>query len=386
MQKKINVKRRKQQNQQVVVNRPRNLTRTAAAVNMPSMLTNLTNATKLASQLLPTMKKSSKKESMQDYAQQLTDQTISGPFATTPAVVRFARVYSDPFLLDSARIPTLPMLPSQLMRTYSSGTGITNASGIGWIYAGCAEAATNDAPSVSYSSGAAAPSVFAYGDAGTTLAYSDSTYASANYSLAVGHNAYRPVAFGIRVRYTGTTLNAAGTIYALQLSPPIPNGTLTGSGITDIKNYKTFKEYSFRGSAWHAITRHIRYKEDFLYQGFDQIKNHLSYSIFGSNNSVTSYDYGFQLGLMISATAGVSFEWEVVGHYEIIGPGLNRISTVNPKTDHVEKVISAFNKERERDTVSKDHSVGVKDGWVNILSKGVDLLLPMVPQILSALI
>jgi hypothetical protein len=347
------------------------------------------NASKVMSGLLPVQKKQMNKTQMKDTNELMYNQTISGHFYTTPDIAKWAEVYSNPFSTQAARIPKAPLLPTQLIRNYAHGKGVCNSNGNGYVLISPACGATNDLVTVSFSNGPAAPDATSF--AGTTDvggATTSSHYASTNFVLEAqsGNLIFRPVAVGIKIRYIGTVLNAAGTCYTLQITPGAPEDNLQDFIVSDFTAYPNYKEYSFKGSQWHALTRHIRFEEDFHYQGFSNEDGVMKYAMLGGEStSPPSLDWETTMSIYMNAIANAPFEWEFVGHYEIVGPNLDRIGSVNPKSDHVEKVVSSYNKLRNVDNTTKDHSAGQPGGWVDVLKKGVDILLPMVPEFLALL-
>jgi len=310
--------------------------------------------------------------------------------AMTPSAARFAQVYADPFLTESARIPSYPLVSSELLRTYCSGKGVLNSNGNGWICIQPAALVANDATQgVIYSSGPAATDFFQISGTNISNATSNSQYTQADFKIELGNGnkAFRPVAQGIRIRYLGTDLNAAGTCYMLQMSPKTAKDDLFGLGITNIKTYPGFKENEFRDSSWHVLTRHIAQAEDFWYQGYSNTDNQFEYL---ADSGSPSYDAQWNMGIFMSATANQPFEFEIVSHYEIIGPNLTRRAITKADTKGTENVISAYAQLRHKDSTTPDHSVGKKPeskgGFMEVLKKGGEILLPLVKQALPLLL
>jgi len=311
-----------------------------------------------------------------------------------PSTAQFASVYADPFLATSARIPAFPLVASQLTRTYSSSKGVLNVNGNGWITVQPANNVTYDQPAASFSQLSTAADVFQYGGTGTGFSYTDSEFQASDFNVANNstNRAFRPVALGIRVRNIGTILSSAGTCYTLQMSPKTMNDDVLNLGVADIKKQPGFKEYTFRDDKWHSVTRHITQVEDLKYQGYSTAHSDFVYldQDEGATSVDRTFDSQYNLGIYMTGSPGQAFEFEVVGHYEIIGPNLARRAIVAADTKGVEHVASSFAKRRHQDTMTKDHSVGVPHsspgGWIDILKRGAEQLLPMIPSILAMIL
>jgi len=307
----------------------------------------------------------------------------------TPSAMRFAKVYADPFIQESARIPAFPMNSSQLCRSYASGKGVLNANGNGYITCNIGNGIFSDQPVACYTSGAGASDVIVFGNyTGVSTVSTNSEFTSTNFYTNAGsfNKAFRVVAFGVRVRYLGTEYYAAGTCYALQMSPKTSANSLNGFNIADFKGYPGFKEYSFADREWHSVTRHITSSEDFQYQGWNTSANACQYLSNDYNNQL-SFDALNNIGFFLNGTAGQPFEFEVVGHYEVVGPNITRNAVVPVDMKGVNQVTSSYTKMRHLDSVTPDHSVerkpDQKGGWIDILKRGAELALPMIPKLVS---
>jgi hypothetical protein len=336
-------------------------------------------------------------DDMKSYGEQIKSITENGYGKTlmmTPSTARFAQVYADPFIEDSARLPVFPLVSSQLTRTYASGKGVINANGNAWVMILPAGHIANDqADAVVYTNLSTAPDTFELPGGsftGIATASSNSEFTTSQFVLEAGNSnkAFRLVAQGIRVRYLGTTLNAAGTCYTLQMSPKTVADDLIGFGVSDIKTYPGFKEYTFKDTKWHSLTRHITCSEDFFYQGYSN--DTTAYCYQQSDNLVSSFDSQWNMGIYMTGTAGGAYEFEVVSHFEVVGPNLNRRGIVKADTAGVQKVTSAYSELRHKDTITQDHSVGkppaASGGWLDVLKRGAEMLLPMIPKVLAMLL
>jgi len=286
-----------------------------------------------------------------------------GTLKMYPSTQMFAKVYGDPFLKESARIPCFPIRATKMQRIYASSSGVLNGDGFGFITVIPANCVTNDLNAVFYSNGPTSPPFLSTtGSVGATSA--NSPYASSDYKFDVNGKAMRIVAQAIRVRYVGTTLNAAGSCYCAQLSPI---QSAQGYNIDELKRQMGWKEYVFSDRSWHTICRHITDNNDLLYQYWDADGGKWAYY----NGTPTSQDNFPYYGMIMTGVAGQPFEWEVVTHIEIVAPNLDQIQVVHQDAPGVSHVVASYAKARNRDNTSIDHSSGTNK-WVKILKDGIE--------------
>jgi hypothetical protein len=307
----------------------------------------------------------------------------------TPSVANFAKVYSDPFSVESARLPAFPLVPSQLTRTFCSGTGRCNNNGYGYIAATPIHGVVNDEIVATYSSGPAAPDAVTFVGIDIANANTNSEFTANQFESAAQNSAKaaRIVSFGIRVRYTGTTLNAAGQVYMLQMTPRSPNASVENFTVDAIKRYPGYKEYSFTQNTWRSVCRQMQTSEDFFYQDQNtDLEAGWTYLSFGDAPVLSLDSKSNILAYISSGVAGTPFEWEIVGHYEVIGPNLNRKAISHSNTAGTEQVVNAFAQQRHKDSTTPDHAVGKEHGWLEILKKGAEQAIPMIPKLLGLLL
>lgn len=325
------------------------------------------------------VKKSQPMKPSLDYGHQLGSILNEGYGKTLsmyPGTLSYAKVYSDPFVIDSARIPVFPIVSSSLERYYASGKGQTNANGNGWISVYPPNLATNDLQAVYYSDSASGDPM----NNTFQFAMGSSPHTSASFTEVTGTYAVRVVALGIRVRYTGTTLNAAGTMVTAQASPL--GDSLSGQTYTTMKQIPGFKEYTFKDTAWHSITRHVETTDDTAFIEFDGTR-----WVFPDSTAHPNDD-NFRIGIYISGANGVQpFEWEVVGHYELLGTNLVRRGVTTPDTPGFEHVVGTFAERRQRDSTTRDHNVGgTWNTLVGFLKESAKSVIPLIPSVLSKLL
>jgi hypothetical protein len=294
-------------------------------------------------------------KNLNNYGKQLasvSQRGLGNTLRMIPSTANFAKVYMDPFTKYGARLPVLPVYASKMTRNVASGTGVLNATGIGMINAIPENGVTNNFGTVFYSNAPASPPFFTtdsttYSIGGANM---KSSYASGSFFVgSVDTISQRIVGFGIRVRNIGTVLNSAGAVYMAQTNPRV---TLDTYGIDDVKKQAGYKEYQFADREWHTITRHICCSSDKEFLQFNSTTSKWVTSPLGDNVNSSNY-----LGILMQGTPGQPFEWEVVGHYELMGPNLDQVGVVHIDEPGVHNVISQASILRHQDNATKDHLV-----------------------------
>jgi len=312
-------------------------------------------------------------------SQQLKQNANNPLFRKNSGVRDFARVYTNPFTELGARIPVFPVEATQLICTKARGGGSTNGAGRGWVMLHTMHGVTNDTSCVKASTTTSGdfPSAI---DPNASSALSNSPYPTEIFFYTVGPQGVtgpqymaRPVAAGIRWRYTGTSLNLSGISTCCQVTPrnATPEG-LTPSDMFAIPS----KEYVF-DRKWRAVCRQITSHEDFLFQSVDKNSGNWTYENDTTSLSLDSY---YNLVADIFCEANVTFEWEAYWHFEIKGKNLQRIGTVQPDRPNVEKLLHKVTTARLMDKSTPDHQVptgGVvsgifKEGVTGLLEKAVE--------------
>jgi len=305
----------------------------------------------------------------------------SNEVAVTKDAIRWATLYADPFLDKPGSLPALPTLPHQQLVTKISAVATTNAAGYGWVMLRPACAVINDFQCIWASKAGSAnyPSVL-----DSDFYTADSPFSKTDFTAGTGTNgkSFRIVTLGLRVRYIGTTLNAAGTAFTFQLTPgeqgPWDGGVVNFTPQI-IRAYGNYKERSFRGSEWHTVTRHILRAEDFLYQN---VTNDNFTYLLNTQSGQVSFDNTNTMCILIKCQPDQPFELEMKAHFEIYGPNLSYRTLIKADDEFVDNVKHAYAKKRFQDISTKDHSVGIKPtdagGWwptvKTVLQEGVKLV------------
>lgn len=302
----------------------------------------------------------------------IVEQGYGATLKMYPSVVNFASVYADPFTTLSARIPMLPLLPSKLIRVSAAGNGVISNASTGWVYGSPEDFCTNTSSSCYYNTNTSGPN-FGSGSAIPIQSNSPYSYASFTYNV---QNALsmRCVAFGIRVRYQGTVFNASGDWYACQTVPRID---LNGISTASIQNIPGNKTGQFRGPNWNTYCRQLNSNSDFNY-----LSNIVGTGWVDATTGTQVYaaDINY-IGIIFSGTIAQPYEWEIVGHYELVGPNLDYTGLGNPHTDDTEKVVKSFSNLRHKDRTTRDHVSNVPNktqNLVKVLKDGVEKQFPLV--------
>jgi hypothetical protein len=267
----------------------------------------------------------------------------------------FLYAYFDPFRKGPISLPVPPLLSHQNILAIANGTGICNAQGNGWIVLKPILTVASDIRCASVTNNAAASDDIGFGTTGTADVYCSSPYGEAAYiytdtpALTV-----RLVAVGIRVRYTGTTLNAAGNVYTIQLQSRTNEAALNGFNVNDIKNEPAWKEAEFVRNRWHTLARQIQDTCDFMYQCYNA--PNFNYIM---NPAVASVDMSPNMAIYMAAQPGAPFEYEIFSHFEVVGPDLPTRRVIKSDSKTVESAQNVGMDLRFGNTTTADSGTGV---------------------------
>lgn len=266
---------------------------------------------------------------------------IGKTLAKIPSVERFASVYMNPFQKTSARLPCWPVNPSYLITTWGLGQGQTNSDGFGWACMNSVNGACYNIGCMSISTGTNPDTFSPTNNTGVQAVYSNSPYNSSTFQFLEGevtnNHMIRPVAVGIRVRYSGTNLDKGGYIYL---------GTRSNRGsqdfpvaMTDVPSWPGYKNLPLNGE-WHGVHRSITESQDFLYQSLFASDTFTGW-VYNSDKTMVSLDNYYNSMIFIkSAKPNMPFEAEFYGHYEIMGTNLPNSKVELPHNDQVQKVVA----------------------------------------------
>lgn len=280
-------------------------------------------------------------------------------------IARYTHAMADPFSIKQTDLPHMPLLAHQSIRNYASGTFYTNAAGFGSITVHPDYCVSNDQTFAVTASSATSPNTVVSSGIAPALQFTmNGPYPQSAYQLGTEYGLqFRIVSLGIRIRYMGSVVNAAGTCYTIEMEPKASTDSdpFAGFEVKDIKAAPTWKEYSIMNGTWHAVTRHILSTKDFDYKGLNTGTGQIQYAeLFAT--STTSLDQCSNIAIAIQCTDSQPFEFEVVCHFEVVGDGLPTRTVVSDQSKHVAKINSNLRKVQAADNTTPAHSVdGVDD-------------------------
>lgn len=273
---------------------------------------------------------------------------IGATLRADPSTAAWPKVYMNPFLKTEARLPCWPVRASVCQYRFAQGYGHCNGNGIGWIACTPLNMICSDIAFAQISSQTTNDGIGIGTDIGS--ASCGGSYGSA--SFAEGGFAVRIVAFGLKVKYTGSELNKGGFITYHQVTPRDTLDNMTATSIQS--NMIDWKQYDF-GNKFTQFNRLYTENDDSLYLKYTgSSETPWQYDDFGTN-APENYNY---FGCAINAaTANMPFEWQASGHFEIIGPVNNTTGVASPmlNTALSEKTINLGSHLRSKDNTTPDH-------------------------------
>lgn len=286
--------------------------------------------------------------------------------------------------VENPCIPLPPNTKSRKFYAYTRGsfacTALGTAAGSGYIvFAPCRIAnfspndmqspciITNNSTLVSVS-----PPVFP-GTIDTTVAATpNNNIASLNSEygnvdlVAVGNRAlrYRVVGAGLRVRYTGTEINRAGTLHCIVH----PNhDTLAGMSENDIGQYETYFRMPVTRK-WVTLSHTPVLESDFQFSP-DYPSNPALFSSFLMNNEKQLHYIGF---LPTDCPLG-TFEYEAIVHFEAVGSNVRGLTSTPVDMPGVSVVLNSTTPQNMAQ-INSTSNIG------SLLKDGLDLVSRVVPE------
>jgi hypothetical protein len=332
-----------------------------------------------------------------DYGSQLSSVLKRGYGATLrsyPSTAAFAKVYLDPFSLQSARMPDFPVYPSTLVRIEQEFTMVANPTdGYGWALFAPLNMITSDISYGWYTNGSVvgAPPSFQTSGTSVSTATAPSQYLSSDFdSSSQNAKAVRCVAWGISVSNVSTNLNLAGKYYANQAAPRLTDSLINTNEET-MQAFPTYKTKNAGNRKSFYYHRMITERSDLRYNQYDTTSP--AGWIYSDDESLSSERTAY-IGLWIRANGLASSETVIVrvcGHFEIVGQTRNvpGLGLTKSDTSGLEKTVSHGAKLRSTTSAdTEDHISGKsenqKDSIVHdILSDTVDMV--PIPKVASNL-
>lgn len=222
-------------------------------------------------------------------------------FRLSPCAEKYYDSLLDPFDGPAdACVPILPSFPSQKLRVFSRGSFATSsANSNGFVF--MSPTASNDGQGAFKTGSTFAGTTLSNGVTGVSqVLMANSPFTASDFSS--GYVQARCVSAGLRVRYSGTKMNAGGTVYILEH----PNHqTLVGYDTAAMMALdRCLREPLSDTGAWHTV----------CWAPVDQ--DEMDY--LAASNPAASTAYPLAI-FVVSATAGVTLDYEVFANWEIIG-------------------------------------------------------------------
>lgn len=272
-----------------------------------------------------------------------------------PETINFAEVYTDPFSIKEARLPFLPIYSTKTVRSIVRANGAIGTNGFGFVTCVPMWGVVNNNDSVFWSQATyTGISIAAAGVGVSSAPASKISYTKASFdSTDVNSLAARCVAYGIRVKYTGTELNSAGEWFAAQTNPKVSMIGFTSDSLRKVQGHKTS---TFADRSWHVYNRMITSRLDAEFLNLNSgiwEATTLPGSNAGENNGY--------IAIIVQGTPGGTFDIEVAGHYEVIGPNLDTEKIGRVDEFNAQNLISTGMKLRHKDNTSLDHTSSLKN-------------------------
>lgn len=276
---------------------------------------------------------------------------IGKTLSEEPSAAAFPRVYMNPFLKLDARMPIWPVRGTLCQYRQATAFGVCNANGVGYVSMYPINMICNDLTMSFVSQITSGDGV---NSAPGTPVSCGGAYSAASFT---GDDAFsvRIVAFGVRVRYTGTELNKGGFMTMFQFTPRQSCDTLTSTIIQSTQI--DWKQYKFDNS-WHQYNRALTESDDSLYLKRDPDTFPATPWIYDDFDANAPENFDYMCVCINGAAAGSPFEVQYAGHFEIVGPVNNttgiRTGTLN--TAKFEKSINLQSNLRSKDSTTPDHT------------------------------
>jgi hypothetical protein len=232
------------------------------------------------------------------------------------AVSGYLSAYADPFgVVNPPGLPTFPSQPSRKIALRIKGT-LTVGTG-GWGFAALQPNPASDATSLLYSGSTYAGTSIATSGTGVNAAnFTNAPVVTASYTSSAYQQ--RMVMCALRVRYTGSENSRGGVIYPANLPDHKTLDGITATALTS--NAPCADSYPVTRQ-WVTVRSHPVTPAETDYQ---------------SNIGFAGVPI---IGFLISSTAGLTFEFDGVAMFEIIG-GVGSDCTMTKASVHGPGILS----------------------------------------------
>jgi hypothetical protein len=201
-------------------------------------------------------------------------------------------------------VPDAPAKDTFRYYAWAKGTSSTNTSGFAWVGIH-QKSGANGTGAVSYSSSSFVGTTIDYntGTTGSESASSNGYFNSGDWGSGQSGKQYRPVACGLRVRYTGPERYRGGRIILLHHPE---DADLDGTTSSDLLAFGEVANESFADDDWHMVS---------------WTPTHTAADFFSSSHTAITGGGTMDIAIIIENGSGqsVGFEWEARWFYEVAG-------------------------------------------------------------------
>lgn len=311
-------------------------------------------------------------DNVSDYGSQLGSVVSKGYGATLgayPSTRDFARVYTDPFSRQSARIPDFPVMPTTLIRLEQEFVMTSNGA-FGWALFQPLNMLCNGTTFAWRTTGTGAPpGMTTTTGTGVTPQATSSPFTQSSFvprPIGSGRSA-RCVSFGLELVNTTTNLNKAGKLYFCQLAPALENN-FSGADNSTMAQYPYYKTEPCSTDKPIYYHRVITERSDLRYNILTS--GHWNYA--DSLTISTEDTQYFAVYYQGAASVNETFNIRVAGHFEIMGATINDpgLDITRSDTRHLENVVTGVQREMFNNPTSRAHTSGMsKQRQEGIISK-----------------
>lgn len=247
-------------------------------------------------------------------------------YAGDPCALHYSALLLDPFgTSGGACVPKFPTIKSAKRKYVAGGVGQCVAGNGGIIVR---PNAAKDVDSIYYSTSAwvasAANALPLVSDTGVGHTHVNGELSDIDFGGTVGKAQSRLVALGVRVRSSGTVSNNGGLCFSLEEPDHIG---LSGATVDTLRGYTDDVSKDEFNNVWTEVLYQPRFPDDFGYAA----------NSYGQTSQV------FFLAISIqSAYATQPFEWEVVSHWELIGPNVQGKTISHTSVAQADNIIAGL--------------------------------------------
>lgn len=228
--------------------------------------------------------------------------------------IELAKAYANPFSAYRPCIGRFPNPPSLKATTLTRGSFACGTGGVGFIMAKYGLALDFNSiavTGVTYAGTSVTPP--GSGDVGVTLLQTSNSPVATSSSYSSSGLHWRPICMGIRIRYIGTLLNRRGMAFAATIKD-------------DDQEIDSNTAFSISNIPEDAFASVLPITDKWIQMNYIDRKSSSTHYA-SSTHTYNTIVYA-QCSPTISEAA--TFEFEVVTHFEVIGKGVQPMSTQNP--------------------------------------------------------